>query len=81
MSEREEYISQQINIPNDTGVIVPLLGNEKSPEMLLEIGASINTRKKIQAVNITEVPDQTLLEAIAENTSKNKSIQRQIQEK
>ena len=38
-----------------------------------------NTRKKIQAVNITEVPDQTLLEAIAENTSKNKSIQRQIQ--
>jgi len=79
MSEREEYISQQINIPNDTGVIVPLLGNEKSPEMLLEIGASINTRKKIQAVNITEVPDQTLLEAIAENTSKTKSIQRQIQ--
>ena len=30
-------------------------------------------------INITEVPDQTLLEAIAENNPQIRSIQRQIQ--
>ncbi len=48
---------------SDAGVVVPLLGNEKSAEMLVEIAAAINRRDKIQAVNITEVPNQTFLDA------------------
>ena len=45
---------------------MPLLGNEKSAEMLVEIAAAINKRDKIQAVNITEVPNQTFLDAFEE---------------
>lgn len=51
---------------SDAGVVVPLLGNEKSAEMLVEMAAAINKRDKIQAVNITEVPNQTFLDAFEE---------------
>jgi amino acid transporter/nucleotide-binding universal stress UspA family protein len=51
---------------SDAGVVVPLLGNEKSAEMLVEIAAAINKKEKIQAVNITEVPNQTFLDAFEE---------------
>jgi len=51
---------------SNAGVVVPLLGNEKSAEMLVEIAAAINKRDKIQAVNITEVPNQTFLDAFEE---------------
>ena len=42
--------------------------------MLIEMGAAINTKQIVQAVNITEVPDQTLLEAISDNNPKLKAI-------
>ena len=77
--KNEEIKENQINIPKEAGVIIPLLGNEKSPEMLMEIGAAINTRQKIQVINITEVPDQTLLEAISNKDSKIDSIKRQVE--
>ena len=60
------------------GVVVPLLGNENSPEMLVEIGAAINKKEKIQAINITEVPNQTFLEALMEDNPKITSLERRI---
>jgi APA family basic amino acid/polyamine antiporter len=60
------------------GVVVPLLGNENSPEMLIEIGAAINKKEKIQTVNITEVPNQTFLEAFMEENPKITSLERRI---
>ena len=53
-------------LASDAGVVVPLLGNENSAEMLVEIAAAINKRDKIQTVNITEVPNQTFLNAFEE---------------
>ncbi len=53
-------------LAKEAGVVVPLLGNENSPEMLVEIGAAINKKGKTQAVNITEVPNQTFLDAVME---------------
>ena len=79
LAKKKENQEIQINISKETGVIVPLLGNEKSPEMLIEMGAAINTKQTIQAINITEVPDQTLLEAISDKDPKTASIQRQIE--
>ena len=63
---------------SDAGVIVPLLGNENSPEMLVEIGAAINKKEKIQAVNITEVPNQTFLDAFTEENPKIESLERRM---
>ena len=72
--EREEMLN--ISIDKDAGVIVPLLGNEIAPTTLIEIGASLNARSKIQTLNIVEVPDQTSLDAFLEEKPKTKSLER-----
>ncbi len=66
------------NLASDAGVVVPLLGNETSPEMLVEIAAAINKRDKVQTVNITEVPNQTFLDAMVEESPKINSLERRI---
>ncbi|MGB5459044.1 MAG: amino acid permease [Eudoraea sp.] len=65
-------------LASDAGVVVPLLGNENSPEMLVEIGAAINKRKILQAVNITEVPNQTFLDAFVEENPTTLSLHRRL---
>ena len=65
-------------ILEDAGVVVPLLGNETSPEMLVEIGAALNTKDKLQVANITEVPNQTFLEAMVTENPKINSLARRF---
>tara|TARA_B100001094_G_scaffold132141_2_gene127977 strand:+ start:15930 stop:18128 length:2199 start_codon:yes stop_codon:yes gene_type:complete len=65
-------------LASDAGTIVPLLGNENSAEMLTEIACAINTRSSVQAVNITEIPNQTFLEAVNKDTPKILSIERRL---
>jgi basic amino acid/polyamine antiporter, APA family len=65
-------------LASEAGVVVPLLGNENSPEMLVEIGAAINKRQQLQTVNITEVPNQTYLDAFMEESPKINSLARRI---
>ncbi len=62
----------------DAGVVVPLLGNETSPEMLVEIGAALNKKDKLQVANITEVPNQTFLEALVDENPKINSLARRF---
>ena len=66
------------NLVSEAGVVVPLLGNENSPEMLVEIGAAINKKEKIQTVNVTEVPNQTFLEVFQQENPKIASLERRI---
>ena len=49
-------------ILSDAGAIVPLLGNERSPEMLTEIAGALIKNKKVQTIHVTEVPDQTYID-------------------
>lgn len=65
-------------IASEAGVVIPLFGNERSPEMLLEIGAALNKKEVTQAVNITEVPNQTFLDAVMEDNPKIHSLARRI---
>ena len=65
-------------LASEAGVVVPLLGNENSPEMLVEIGAAINKRQQLQTVNITEVPNQTYLDAFMGESPKINSLARRI---
>jgi len=65
-------------LASKAGVVVPLLGNEKSPEMLVEMAAAINRTEKLQTVNITEVPNQTFLDALLEENPKVASLERRI---
>ena len=63
---------------SNAGVIVPLLGNENSPEMLVEIAAAINKKDTLQVVNITEVPNQTFLDAFVKESPKTISLERRF---
>ena len=63
---------------SEAGVVVPLLGNETSPEMLVEIGAALNKKDSLQTVNITEIPNQTFLDAVLDDNPKVNSLARRI---
>ncbi len=77
-NQSESALNLDGKLVSDAGVVVPLLGNEKSPEMLVEIAAAINKRDQIQVVNLTEVPDQTFLNAFEEENPKVTSLERRI---
>ena len=74
--KHKNWLDGQIN--PDAGVIIPLFGNEYSPESLVELGAALNQRKSLQVVSIKEVPDQTFLDAVLVETPKIKSLKRQL---
>lgn len=63
---------------SNAGVVVPLLGNENSAEMLAEMASAINPRDSVQVVNITEVPNQTFLDALNQDAPKVISIARRL---
>ena len=75
MKEDKDY---KIDHQDVNSTIITLLGNERSPEILCEIGHSINIQNKVEVISITEVPDQTSLDAIELSNPETKSIQRQI---
>lgn len=80
-TRKEERISPSFldsKIVSEAGVVVPLMGNENSPEMLVEIAAAINKKEQIQTINITEVPNQTYLDAFLEDSPKVTSLARRI---
>lgn len=62
----------------DSQIVVPLLGDETSPEMIVEIASSINSKVKINTINIVEAPDQTFLEAVSLESPKDASVKRRI---
>jgi len=74
----DETVSLDGKLVSKAGVVVPLLGNENSPEMLVEIGAAINKKEKIQAVNITEVPNQSFLDAFMDDNPRVSSLERRV---
>ena len=62
----------------DSHIVVPLLGDETSPEMIVEIASSINAEEKVNTINIVEAPDQTFLEAVSLESPKDASVKRRI---
>ena len=63
---------------SDSQIVVPLLGDETSPEMIVEVASSINPTNSINAINIIEAPDQTFLEDENLISPKDESVQRRI---
>ena len=63
---------------SDSQIVVPLLGDETSPEMIVEVASSINTKDSVNAINIIEAPDQTFLEDVNLISPKDESVKRRI---
>ena len=76
--KKENQSSLDAKIASDSSVVVPLLGNEKSAEMLIEIGVALNKKEITQAIHITEVPDQTFLDAVLDDNPTVNSLDRRI---
>lgn len=74
--EQEEVIEGVYS--SDSQIVVPLLGDETSPEMIVEVASSINPTNSINAINIIEAPDQTFLEGVDLVTPKDESVKRRI---
>ena len=47
-------------VNTDAQVVVPLLGEESSPEMLVEIASSITKGSKLNTINLVEAPNQMI---------------------
>ncbi len=62
----------------DAEIVVPLLGDETSTEMLVEIAASINDKSRLNTVNLIEIPNQTFLEAIDIDSPISESKKRRV---
>ena len=60
-------------------IVVPLLGDETSTEMLVEMASSINDKSKINTINLLEVPNQTFLEAVEINNPESESKKRRLE--
>ena len=65
-------------ITTDADVVVPLLGEEESPEMLVEMASALNNNKSVQAFDITEVPNQTDSSVFMEDSPASTSLKRRI---
>ncbi len=70
--ESEDVISTEAH------VVVPLLGDEESPEMLVEMASAINSKNSVQAFDITEVPNQTDSSVFMEDSPASTSLKRRI---
>ena len=65
-------------IATDAEVVVPLLGEEESPEMLVEMASALNNKNSLQAFDITEVPNQTDSSVFMEDSPASTSLKRRI---
>ena len=74
----EETESTEDAITTKAEVVVPLLGEETSPETLVEMAAALKSTNKVQAFDITEVPNQTDSSVFMEDSPESTSLKRRI---
>ena len=79
IKENTEYTKNEEDlISTNAEIVVPLLGEEESPETLVEIASAINTNNMVQAFDITEVPNQTDASVFMQDSPTSASLKRRI---
>jgi mannitol/fructose-specific phosphotransferase system IIA component (Ntr-type) len=58
--------------------VVVLLGSERSPELLVELAASLSNGKRMEVALLTELPEQTALDAV-EHDPRAESVRRRVE--
>ncbi|MCA8913445.1 MAG: amino acid permease, partial [Planctomycetes bacterium] len=59
-------------------VVVSLFGKERSPEMLVELGDVLADGGKVKVVSITDIPEQTALDALSGEDPRVVSLRRRV---
>ena len=78
LSDRSESHHLEEALPGEASVVVPLFGHERSPEILVEMGAVLADGRKLEVLDVTEVPDQTNLDAVLEEDVFTSSLRRRL---
>ena len=65
-------------LPKEAAVVVPLFGMERSPETLVEMGASLAHGRKMEVLHLTTVPEQVYLADALEEDLHSVSLRRRI---
>lgn len=72
-------LPEDADVPERAEVVCALFGTERSPEMVVELGAALAAGAPLEVVYVTEVPEQSLLEAIGEEEPRVVSVRRRAQ--
>ncbi|MDF1661520.1 MAG: amino acid permease, partial [Planctomycetota bacterium] len=81
---RTDLISQVMVRPNlkealqDAMVLVPLLEHERSPEILVEMGAALAHGRRVNVVQVIEVPEQSGMSAFYDENVKTNALERRL---
>jgi APA family basic amino acid/polyamine antiporter len=65
-------------LPTDAAVVVPLFGSERSPETLVEMGASLAHGRRLEVLHLTAVPEQIYLADALEEDQQSVALSRRI---
>lgn len=78
-SDSENYVATlEEELPKQAAVVVPLFGSERSPETLVEMGASLAHGRKLEVLHVTAVPEQIFLSDALEDDSQSVALSRRI---
>ncbi|MDH5642460.1 MAG: universal stress protein, partial [Nitrospira sp.] len=65
-------------LTGEAAVVVALFGNERSPEMLVEMATALSDAGDVEVVHLSDVPEQTALDAALEEDRSVASLRRRI---
>ncbi|MDG1875116.1 MAG: amino acid permease [Mariniblastus sp.] len=65
-------------LPTEAAVVVPLFGSERSPETLVEMGASLAHGRRLEVLHVTAVPEQIYLADALEEDQQSVALSRRI---
>jgi len=63
---------------SEAAVVVALFGQERSPEMLVELGAALTGGGRVQATHLSEIDEQTELDTLHGDDMRMQSLRRRI---
>ena len=69
---------EDIDLSIDANVVVAIFGEERSPEMLIEMGVTLAQHGNCEVAHITEVPEQTDLDDIMDEPAVLRSLRRRV---
>lgn len=76
--ERSGPATLDEELPVDAAVVVPLFGSERSPETLVEMGASLAHGRRLEVLHVTAVPEQIFLADALQEDQQSESLSRRI---
>jgi APA family basic amino acid/polyamine antiporter len=71
-------VMESMDLSMEATVVTSLFGNERSPEMLIEMGAALSDGGNLEVTHVTEVPEQTELRDLVEESAELKSLRRRV---